>query len=65
MTDVATTLEAKKKRLEVLRQSRSGAQCAREHSSEADVRREIEVAELEEEIKKLEAQIGQDYRNEF
>jgi len=46
----------KKRRLEELRRSRSGATCAGVLSSEIDVRRETEIEELEEEIHRLEKQ---------
>ena len=58
MSEIARTLEAKKRQLQALKESRSTASCAREHSSGADVRREIELEELEEEIRGLEKQIS-------
>ncbi len=47
-------IEEKKRRLEELLRSRSGATCAGVLSSEIDVRRETEIEELEEEIRALE-----------
>ncbi len=44
----------KKRRLAELLRSRSGATCASVLSSEIDVRREMEIEELEEEIRRLE-----------
>jgi len=44
----------KKRRLAELLRSRSGATCAGVLSSEIDVRRELEIEELEEEIRRLE-----------
>jgi HAMP domain-containing protein len=46
----------KKRRLEELRRARSKATCAGVLSSEIDVRRETEIEELEEEIRRLEKQ---------
>ncbi|MBN1653411.1 MAG: hypothetical protein JXA30_06505 [Deltaproteobacteria bacterium] len=54
MSEIAKTLEAKKRELRALKESRPKAYCAKGHSTEADVRREIEVEALEEEIRKLE-----------
>ena len=50
-------LEEKISRLKHLKESKSGANCASIHYSKADVQREIEIEELEEEIKKIESQI--------
>jgi HAMP domain-containing protein len=47
----------KKRRLEELRRARSGATCAGKFSSEIDVRRETEIEELEEEIRRLEKKV--------
>ena len=58
MTDIAKTLEEKRNRLQTLREQRSSATCVREHSSEADVRREREVAGLEDEVKELEKRLS-------
>ncbi|HUV08461.1 MAG TPA: hypothetical protein VMX75_12070 [Spirochaetia bacterium] len=48
-------LEKKKATLKELIRSRSKANCSSVVSSEADVRRESQIEELEEEIKNLEA----------
>jgi hypothetical protein len=47
-------LAEKKRRLEELVRSRSRATCAGVFSSEIDVRRETQIEELEEEIRRLE-----------
>jgi HAMP domain-containing protein len=47
-------LAEKKRRLQELLRSRSKATCAGVLSSEIDVRRETEIEELEEEIRRLE-----------
>jgi hypothetical protein len=47
-------LAEKKRRLAELLRSRSGASCASIVSSEIDVRRELEIEKLEEEIRRLE-----------
>lgn len=59
MSDIAKTLEEKRRQLQTLRESRSSANCAREHSSQADVRREMEVVALEDEVKELERQLSE------
>jgi HAMP domain-containing protein len=52
--NTAEEIAEKKRRLEELRRARSGATCAGVLSSEIDVRRETEIEELEEEIRRLE-----------
>jgi hypothetical protein len=47
-------LAEKRRRLAELLRSRSGATCAGIVSSEIDVRRELEIEKLEEEIRRLE-----------
>jgi len=59
MSDIAKTLDDKRRQLQVLRESRSSANCTREHSSQADVRREMEVVALEDEIKELERRLSE------
>jgi len=59
MSEIATTLEAKKRELRALKESRSIANCSRGHSTEADVRRELEVETLEDEIRELTKQLSQ------
>lgn len=51
-------LEAKKRELQALREIRPTAHCSREHSTEADVRREMKVEALEDEIRELEKQLS-------
>jgi len=55
MKDTEKELEEKRRKLQELINSRPLANCAEIHSSEIDVRREIEIEELEEDIKKLES----------
>ena len=55
MDEKTGELEKKKTRLDELKKSRSKANCSSLNSSEADVRRESEIEELEEEIRMLEA----------
>jgi hypothetical protein len=59
MSELATTLETKKRELRTLKEGRPTAHCSRGHSTDADVRREMEVEALEEEIKELERQLSQ------
>jgi hypothetical protein len=54
MADKKTELEKKKKRLDQLIESRSKANCDTRHLSPADVQREQEIEELEDEIASLE-----------
>lgn len=58
MSEIASTLETKKRELRILKESRPTANCSRGHSTEADVRREMEVEALEEEIRELEKQLA-------
>ncbi len=55
MSNENTELEAKKARLQTLLESRSKANCDTRNMTSADVRREEEIEELEDEIKALEA----------
>ncbi len=50
MEDLKVELEAKKAKLRGLIEARSKANCSTRHSSAADVQRETEIEELEEEI---------------
>jgi len=59
MSETAELLEQKRRQLQALRQSRPSANCAKGHSSEADVRREMEVEDLEEEIRQLEKKLSE------
>jgi len=54
MKQVSEELKEKKRRLQELIRSRSKANCAGTFSNEIDVRRESEIEELEEQIKRLE-----------
>ena len=56
MAEKEALLEEKKARLDSLKGSRSDAPCETDtrHLSEADIRREQEIEELEDEIKALE-----------
>ena len=58
MADKKGMLDAKKKELEELRRSRSGATCTYHHSSTDAVSREMRIEELEEEIEKLEKELA-------
>lgn len=54
MNTKAEELKLKKAKLQELKKSKSKATCSSTYSSGIDVRRETEIEELEEEIKKLE-----------
>ena len=54
MSRITTELEQKKVKLNELIKSRSKANCSAFYSSEADVRRESEIEDLEDEIRELE-----------
>ena len=58
MANLKKELADKRELLKKLIRSRSTASCASVVSTEADVRREIEISDLEEEIRKLEKKIG-------
>jgi hypothetical protein len=58
MADKKDILEAKKKELEELRRSRSGATCTYHHSSTDAVSREMRIEDLEDEIAKLEKELA-------
>ncbi|KPJ89515.1 MAG: hypothetical protein AMS17_01705 [Spirochaetes bacterium DG_61] len=58
MDELKAQLEKNILRLEQLIKSRPKAFCSTVHSSEVDVKRESEIDELEEEIKRLEKLIG-------
>ncbi len=57
MANLKKELAEKRQLLKKLIHSQSTASCASVVSTEADVRREMEISELEEEIRKLEEQI--------
>jgi HAMP domain-containing protein len=57
MAKIEEELKEKKRRLQELLSSRSGATCAGMYSSEIDVRRETEIEELEEDIRRLEGRL--------
>ena len=57
MEDLNAELKKKKERLEELIKARSKATCSSTYSSKADVDRETEIEELEEEIKTLESKL--------
>jgi polyhydroxyalkanoate synthesis regulator phasin len=57
MEDIQTELKKKKERLAELIKSRSKATCSSTYSSKADVDRETEIEELEDEIKALESNV--------
>jgi predicted RNase H-like nuclease (RuvC/YqgF family) len=59
MSEIAATLEDKKRELRALKESRPTASCSRENSTEADVRREMEVEALEDEIRELQKRLSQ------
>ena len=54
MEDIKSELEAKKTKLRELLESKSKANCDTRHLSAADVRREQEIEDLEEEISQIE-----------
>ena len=58
MEDLREQLAEKRGLLKKLTRSRSTAGCASVVSKEADVRRELEISDLEEEIRELEEKIG-------
>jgi len=58
MEDLSKELEEKRQLLKRLMRSRSTAGCASVVSTEADVRREMEISDLEEEIRKLEEKLA-------
>ena len=58
MADKKDMLDAKKKELEELKRSRSGATCTYHHSSTDAVSREMRIEELEEEIELLEKELA-------
>jgi len=55
--DVKNLLKEKKNKLNELLKARSKANCSSTYSSQSDVKRETEIEELEEEIRKLEEKI--------
>jgi HAMP domain-containing protein len=57
MEKIEEELKEKKRKLQELLAARSGATCAGVYSSEIDVRRETEIEELEEDIRRLEGQL--------
>ena len=58
MTDKKDILEAKRKELQELKRSRSGATCTYHHSSTDAVSREMRIEDLEDEIAKLEKELA-------
>ncbi len=58
MPDLKKELAEKRQLLKKLIRSQSTASCASVVSTQADVRREMEISDLEEEIRKLEQKIG-------
>jgi hypothetical protein len=58
MEDLKKELEKKVNRLQELVQARSKAYCTSVNSSADEVKRETEIDELEQEIKKLETKLG-------
>jgi hypothetical protein len=57
MDDLKAKLEEKVMRLKILVDSRSKAYCSNIISSEEEVKREMEIEELEEEINRIEKEI--------
>jgi hypothetical protein len=57
MENITAQIDEKKKRLEELRSNKSDANCVGTNSSPADVLRETEIEDLEEEIQELEARL--------
>lgn len=57
MPDLTHELKEKKRMLKELKAARTKATCASVVSTEVDVRRELEVEELESEIEKLEKRL--------
>jgi predicted RNase H-like nuclease (RuvC/YqgF family) len=55
--DIRKQLEEKRAKLEELKASKPKANCSTQFSSEADVRRETEIEDLEEEIRRLESHL--------
>jgi hypothetical protein len=63
MEDLKRELEKKVIRLQELVNARSKAYCTSVNSSADEVRRETEIDELEQEIKRLEAKLGKTRAN--
>jgi len=57
MSDMQEKLNSRKKELQELIRSRSKATCSDVVSTEIDVRREMRIEELEDEIKELQAKL--------
>ena len=57
MKQKKSMLEQKREKLKKLINSRSKANCSTKYSSKADVKREMEIEELEQEIKTLESKV--------
>ena len=58
MGDVTAELAEKRQRLAGLKESRSKANCSTKYSSASQMQRELEIEELEEEIKRLEQKVA-------
>jgi hypothetical protein len=58
MSELAQQLEAKEQQLAQLKENQSKANCSSTYSSPADMRREMEIEELEDEIKALNKKIA-------
>jgi uncharacterized protein (DUF169 family) len=56
-TDIKKQLEEKRTKLEKLKASQTKPACVAQFSSEAEVQKEMEIEDLEEEIRRLEAQL--------
>ena len=57
MEDITKQLEEKRAQLKQLKKNQSDANCSSTHSSGADMRREMEMEDLEDQIKALENQL--------
>jgi len=57
MVDLRKDLEERKGRLAALRLNKSKANCSTTNSSAADMQREMQIEELEDEIRKLEMKL--------
>lgn len=57
MNTIEAELTRKRAQLKTMQESRSAAACKATHSTSVDMRREMEIEELQEDIKALERQL--------